>query len=699
MITNVSYENLKGRTGAHALAPFTVINGRNRRGKTTITNAVMLACLGYLPALGKQNKATFRLAGGKGNSMAVTAQFKDGRSVSRTWKQGKNISATCKGEAPDIGPVLNPALFLAANSADKIALLAGLSPEGTDQATADLRKLVGQSNDPDKNLFEFAEDAAGKYEQTSRDAEGKVKQWKATMAGLVELLNASTPAKPENKAQAALEQALREETAASGEHEALEKKSEDAWGANDELQAMGDIAEVDPTALENAERTAAEAWQTANTAATKAETDLSVLRQRIQATARAIRGNGGGVSAEALGKWIQDVETFGDPTERLRAAAAESSRLGDVVRKLEEAGRGEHNDRTAVEKSIAALGELETCPTCKACAPGWKDGALKSFEAALEAVKARQTDTGAKIGPARSDLEAAVEKQKELQGHADNWRNLEDMKIQLGAKTALEQYKAQEGDLEKELETTRATAADKDAALQAVRADLARARQQAGNVARVAELRRIVAAGPPQDVLAAAAQRVTDAQMAVTSARTALAAEKQKNADYEEAVQREKDRAAAEENVAAAEKEKADAAAKAKEIRDKMKAAMKSLFGPVLKYAGPLSKAVMGTELTLNAAGEIGVQDDLAFIDFSTLSGCEQVIATIAIQAALSSLQGGVVLLDEFHRVDAENKVLLFNELDAMVKRGDLAQVIIADHDPAFAALAGSNGAAVITVA
>ncbi len=92
------------------------------------------------------------------------------------------------------------------------------------------------------------------------------------------------------------------------------------------------------------------------------------------------------------------------------------------------------------------------------------------------------------------------------------------------------------------------------------------------------------------------------------------------------------------------------------------------------------------------------MQGDLSFIPFEALSGTEQVIATIAVQAGLSAAAGGIVMVDEFSRIDEKNKALLAEELFTMVEAGTLAQVIIVDHAPDFAKFARILGAHIVAV-
>ena len=81
-MNSLSLVNVKGVTGEYKLAPTTIITGRNSVGKTAILNAITLALLGYVPAIGKQASATFSLC--SSNRMVVVA---DGRTFA--WEQKK----------------------------------------------------------------------------------------------------------------------------------------------------------------------------------------------------------------------------------------------------------------------------------------------------------------------------------------------------------------------------------------------------------------------------------------------------------------------------------------------------------------------------------------------------------------------------------------------------------------------------------
>jgi predicted ATPase len=81
--------------------------------------------------------------------------------------------------------------------------------------------------------------------------------------------------------------------------------------------------------------------------------------------------------------------------------------------------------------------------------------------------------------------------------------------------------------------------------------------------------------------------------------------------------------------------------------------------------------------------GAIGFRRKGKFYTWECMSGRQELIATIGLQVALASGEGrGIVLIDEFGRLDSlsSSKVLLC--LEHLIKAGDLAQVIIATPVP-----------------
>jgi hypothetical protein len=677
------------------LGKLTLISAPNRKGKTTITTALTLAALGYWPRLGKTNKATFRLASGP--TMHVSAKFDNGvgaapgpSNITRTWKQsGKSVNATETGEAPEIGALLNPDVFIGAKPADKIAMLASLCTGDDSKEYTELLAAItaaGGKVPVGENGFTAAETTADGLEEKARDAKREVTQWTKTMGGIAELINATIPKKARTGAQEALETAIRASQAAASALAAIEAKSESGQDAADELSALGDISDAvaDPSAMHTAEKEMIAADELVKQAVSRhsfTRGELDKLKTKFPGSTRE------GFQAEH-----DATVAAGDPTEDLAATKAAISQAKD--RKAETASALKESRRLSndAELKLAGLVDMEACPTCLACGDGWKVGLEQTLRAVVEKEKPNGDKLFAEINELEEKIASLTATQNAEEKQAAAWARLPRLKDILANFDEIDKGEAALATFAAEVTAARAVLEPAAAKFENESQAFTAANAGEANRRRAAELRAIMAAAPTDEEANAAASAAAAAEANETKAREDLAAEEEHNKEHAEAMQREKDLAEAQEKLVKAEADAKEHTEKAKALRVKMRAAMKSLFGPVLKFAAPLSRAVMDNELSLNADGEIGVQLPGSFVPFECLSGEEQIIATIAIQAGLSAAVGRVVMLDEFSRVDSDDKPKLANALIGMVTAGTLSQVIIIDHDAKFAETAAANG-------
>jgi len=96
-LTRISARNFKGRTFEYPLAPVTVVTGDNFAGKSAILDAIRVGLMGYLPRLGKQPGATWKLAG-DGPEMEVQLAT-DQTVLSHVWRPSKT-GASYEGSIP-----------------------------------------------------------------------------------------------------------------------------------------------------------------------------------------------------------------------------------------------------------------------------------------------------------------------------------------------------------------------------------------------------------------------------------------------------------------------------------------------------------------------------------------------------------------------------------------------------------------------
>jgi hypothetical protein len=84
-ITRVDFANLKGASGPVVLGAATLIYGRNFTGKTTITDAIKLALLGYLPGLDRTAAGVMELA--SGDILKAAVSLDSGQVVGHIWQR------------------------------------------------------------------------------------------------------------------------------------------------------------------------------------------------------------------------------------------------------------------------------------------------------------------------------------------------------------------------------------------------------------------------------------------------------------------------------------------------------------------------------------------------------------------------------------------------------------------------------------
>jgi chromosome segregation ATPase len=88
MLKRISARNIKGQTFEYVLSRAVAIVGMNFEGKSAITDAIRLVCLGHLPEVGKVPAKTWELSSGQ--SLVVCAQFDDGSQIKREFVGGKS---------------------------------------------------------------------------------------------------------------------------------------------------------------------------------------------------------------------------------------------------------------------------------------------------------------------------------------------------------------------------------------------------------------------------------------------------------------------------------------------------------------------------------------------------------------------------------------------------------------------------------
>lgn len=104
MITEITFENMKGQSGSQTLAGKNILVGRNGAGKTTRMQALGLAMLGHIPGQGKVAAETFKFATGD----QMTAGLKtDSFEFSRSFVKEEKIDSKTGEKSTSIKEVVS----------------------------------------------------------------------------------------------------------------------------------------------------------------------------------------------------------------------------------------------------------------------------------------------------------------------------------------------------------------------------------------------------------------------------------------------------------------------------------------------------------------------------------------------------------------------------------------------------------------
>ncbi len=687
MIDSLLFSNVKGSTGKYEFAKLTVFTGRNFAGKTTVRDALLIACLGYHPALAKTNKGTFQLASSE--RMLVEASAGESK-VSRLFElKGKTIKAEHGGDINEETKewnaaslaVLKPELFISCSAKDRLRMLASLSGKDAVKEAID---AVGKI----ATLYKLAapvdldgiDALANAIEKKASDSEATIKRLNSTLATFADLDADSPPAPPVNL-EAAMKKArdaARSEQNMINELAALESLANDARRASD---AMGDDETVDAAKIESRIATARDAHAAAEIEERAAEQVMSsvnssaAILEREIATLRKVPP-----TMPTMPEVIAEMD-FCEMEAPVDESIAQKE-FADCNRAKIEAQTKLKSVEDAAAKNLDEMRKLDTmegCPTCKNCAAGWKDAASNFYEGKKAEIELQIAAAASAVMAASNAFEQASRAKLDAELHNKRLNRLDEHRAYFDAQRRLpkagEELTATEKALsDAESRYGRAQQAEIETAelVSMLEGQLSRASKNAVHA-------HTIAICPKADAMQAAtenAEAATDARIEAEREYSEAQAANEKTIEQGQRFQQAK---TAREQLATAEGDKKKYAADAVKVRDEMERAVKTAYEPIIKTANLIGDRVMKKPLDVHE-GEIGVWYD-AFVPFEIISGTEQLIALAAIQAALSSVNGGIVIIDEFSRVDTENKMKLADNLAEMQRRGTVEQVIIFDHD------------------
>lgn len=688
MIQTLSLSNLKGTSREVRLEPLTIITGRNHAGKSAILDALTLGFLGYIPALGKTNSATFRLASGK--SMAVELTAADGRKVSRTWTaKGNGVTAKTDGTEdllPSALAILDPRAFIAANAKSRLAMLAHLAGgDALDALAAKCQEWGKQlvmpfphGGEPLAVAGEMRDVAAAK----AKAAKDAIKMHTGTIQGLAqhEGRPVKVTAEDRKNAQDAVVKASAALTKARQRSADMERADERAEDALAELETFAgiehDSGRHERLAKEFAaimEKLNAEKQAAANARTALAEKRTEEARLLAVIAGRDVKEIGAAVDLAEASKATPDARqaVINSIVEVEKEIAAINAKLSGITKTVGDA-----------QAEIEKLQWLHCCPVCLASAEGWKAQALTYFRR----IESEGNDEFPKLEDAR---EAAIVRKKELEAEAARLAEelaciavLDKNREALTACTKLPKVRMNIRDLENDATGCSVNVSALQGEADEIRRQIEQCEKTAGAIARVCELQRIIAERPKDEDMTAAMNEAMNLEHELEQARDAVAELDERARAAEQANTIATRIQEAQEAIAKETETATQFDALKDEIAEGMAEAIAGTYKPILARAKVFGEGVIGREIAVHE-DELGYFGATGFVPFEAMSGTEQTVVTAAIQAALSATAGGFLMLDELSRLDAKNKRQFVANIANAIGEGRIKQAVIVDHDAA----------------
>lgn len=614
----IGAQNFMGATFTIQLAQANAITGDNWAGKSRITNAARLALLGYLPELGKENRATFGLA--TGPFMVVWAELSDGRRVTRRW----SLSGDSVRQDKDIPEGLTDGTVLAVmlNAEEYFGL--------TDRERVEY--VFAHVGVPDAKIPDMED-------RIAKDAPG----WSSLLA--------------KNPEEAAVLSDPRAWIDFEIERATLEWKRCKDWAKRMEetVRGISGLAAADETGHRppRAELLDQRAQVERATTELNQRKGLKIGAYTAQRSALVRRS---AINSE-LQRGTKDLEQKMSLETKVGLLAAELAAV--VAPSLEDMNAlqaklsAKRVDLAAQDSEIAQCGKIVTealtelhaiddlteCPYCGATGEGWKKVRAAEMAKKEETFNSKRAQHVAIADALRADIAALDKERVDGQAKFAQWRNVSQQLAQ--AKEILVGVTA------------------RTAKLDALRAELQ--------------------ALPAEDP--ALAKEVEDIQTELNckgeEARTL-----ERLLDEDAGKTRESGRLAeaeAERDKATAEKERWAKAGKT--LRTLQAELVEAAFKPLLETANAIFPGILRAPLAYNQ-GEIGFRLGGTWVGHGTFSGTEKALAYGAIQAALASKSPvRLLVLDEMGRLTMKNATQLAGAALKAIRAGLLEQVIVIDPE------------------
>jgi hypothetical protein len=624
-LTSISVSNFKGQSFARNLSSLNMVIGENWVGKTTLTDAIRLLLVGYLPELGKAK--TSKLMSGR--EMLLRGVFDTGETITRKWfvsgdsiKSGAIVPPTIEQFA-GMNVMLNADEYFAKSDRERVDYVTAMIPMDADEwSPIVVQEKIRQSlasPDPEAGY-------------TPADVESY----------LAKLDDVCTEAGFENPQQFVALAIESTKTFAKESADLSDKMQRTIQGLA-YLRAQDETGGASISSIEQQigllERELAELSQKKGVfigsydAIVKARERRKYLKKEIEAGAKdrlfmADQNASKNAGEDALSKLaVPGLDALG-------VMAIENANLLSGAKSIRIQIDSHKKTVKEQEKALQDLDAAPICPYCGATGDNWKMQRAAELVISIEGF---------------SDKVAELVKVEE---HAlQKWRDA------VAAWSAANQVQTQADTLSRQISVA-----------------TREIHRLTGLISRLDTLNAELDQLPAEDALLQ--QQVDDVQTSIN-----VKTDSQRN--LKEVHRKAMARAGDLQRLAEAEEQRDEAKREIEVIKGatvalrEIQAQMVSdVFVPLLNKANALFGDMLRSPLSYKA-GEIGTWRDGLWVAHNTFSGTEKALAYAAIQIALSaSSPFGVMILDEMGRISDANLPRVLFRIDQALKAGDLNQFV-----------------------
>lgn len=613
-LTKISAKNFKGLSFELELADVNFLVGCNFAGKSARTDAIRLLLLGYLPELGKTNRATFGLSSGR--EMSVEGAFDNGKSIKRTWHlEGDSVKASVATDDREIfedndqlAVMLNAETYFALSDRERVNyVFANVPMDYREFHASGLFALIRNRVEVEKietgKNGEVLDRVIGFLKEKVDEALSPQEQIEVLleMSKLIAKTAKEYAARMEKTAQGLA--TLRAQDNVNGvDFAALDEKRTELSVEIAELhEQKGKLAAAGEQARANKRRREALSETMGQKQAATVRLHELVLRENELRTA----------IAGILNPTPDEIQSLrADERDNANAVSGLSVELRMIGTSIE-----------TNERDLAGVDSLEKCPYCGAAGEGWKALKRAEINSALSGLRVKRDQLNehlAKVKAAGSELlQRLRDANNAASGRALAEKHFAIVNSDLARANdrviAIERA-------EQELATIPAPDPEADNALRTIETSILAANAELGSLDKV----RREALGRANDL-----KRLAEAEKGRDEAKL----------------------------------EQAIATTAAELLRDLQAKMVADAFKPLLARANNFFETILKTPLAYHD-GEIGTWRGGVWVAHRTFSGTEKALCYAAIQAALAAKSPvKIMLLDELGRLDDVN-------VEAVVKAG-----------------------------